>query len=48
VTSVRGDATTNKAIARPRGEGSTLWRTVYTQGFERLDDTPANQAHLEF
>ena len=42
------DATTNKAIAARWGEGSTLWRTVYLQGFERLDDTPANQAHLEF
>ena len=42
------DATSDKAIAAQWGEGSTLWRTVYIQGFERLDDTPANQAHLEF
>ena len=42
------DATTNKAVAARWGEGATLWRTVYIQSFERLDDTQANQAHLEF
>jgi hypothetical protein len=42
------DASTNKAIAARWGEGASLWRTVYIQGFERLDDTAANQAHLEF
>ena len=42
------DATSNQAIAARWGEGSSLWRTVYIQGFERLDDTAANQAHLEF
>jgi hypothetical protein len=42
------DVATNKAIAARWGEGSTLWQTVYIQGYERLDDTAANQAHLEF
>jgi hypothetical protein len=42
------DATSKQAIAARWGEGSSLWRTVYIQGFERLEDTPANQAHLEF
>ena len=42
------DGSTNKPLAARWGEGSDLWRTVYLQSFERLDDTAANQAHLEF